>query len=392
MFAITHVSIVTEHEFIDEGMVVVENGRITAIESSTHPINCQTFNGSGMMLAPGFIDLQLNGGFGHDFTDDPATIWRVAAQLPQFGVTSFLPTIITCPLGMVARAQNTLTSPPANFKGATPLGLHVEGPFLHPLKRGAHKAGYLQLPDETAVSNWRPETGVRLVTVAPELYNATSFIQQLNKQGVVVSAGHSTASYEEAQAGLAAGIRYGTHLFNAMPSLNHRTPGLVGALLTDDRAMIGLIPDGIHVHPAMVKMIWQAVGNGRLTLVTDSMAAMGMPPGNYQIGNAEVQVTDDTSTLLDGTLAGSIVTMDAALQKFIQFAQCRFQDALPLVTQNPARLLNESSIGRMAVGCQADLVLLSASGEVQATFIDGELVFNKQATTNFGSLGTREMA
>lgn len=375
MFTIGHVDIITGHDVIEDGMVVVENGRIVAVEPATPSAPAPTYHASGLTLAAGMIDLQLNGGFGHDFTADPASIWPVAAQLPQFGVTSFLPTLVSCPLETVAVAQKILAARPPGFKGATPLGLHVEGPFLNPKKKGAHQRDFLRLPDEAAIAGWCPEEGIRLVTVAPELPKAHALIKRLVSQGVVVSAGHSMATLKEARDGFEAGIRYGTHLFNAMPPIHHREPGLAAALLHDDRLVVGLISDGIHVHPAVVALVWQVVGNGRLTLVTDGMAAMGMQSGVYQLANRTVQVDGDRSVLPDGTLAGAVVSMDRALQKLVAFTSCRLEDALLTVTQIPARLLGEKSLGQVTVGCQADLVLLSKTCQVQATFINGELVF-----------------
>ena len=189
-------------------------------------------NAAGLILAPGFIDLQFNGAFGDDFTADPATIWRVAEQLPRYGVTAFLPTIITAPLEKVAAGQKVVTDGrPDRFRGAWPLGLHVEGPFLNPQKKGAHNPKHLRLPSVEAVAGWSPETGVRLVTLAPELPGALEMIVALADRGVLVSAGHSMATFDQAVAGFDAGARYGTHLFNAMPTLGHRDPGLAGALL-----------------------------------------------------------------------------------------------------------------------------------------------------------------
>ena len=373
MLIIQNVTVITPTETLTNSHVVIENGRFSAINPPTLPDHPR-IDGAGLIMAPGFIDLQLNGGFGHDFTENPETIWEVARQLPQYGVTSFLPTIITSPLETVAKAQAMLANPPEGWQGATPLGLHLEGPFLNPQKKGAHNPSFMRLPEETAVVNWSPENGVKLVTLAPELEGALPIIEALTARGIVVSAGHSMATYEEAKAGFEAGVRYGTHLFNAMPPLHHRQPGLIGALLADERATIGIIPDNVHVHPALLKMVWEAVGNGRLSIVTDSMAAMGMPSGKYMLGNHQVTVDENKSTIEDGTLAGSIITMNNAIRTMMQATGAPLAEVLPTVTRNPALLLNLPHLGQIALNCQADFVLLTSDLTVKATYVAGHQI------------------
>ena len=264
MLYIKNATIYTPDQVIANGAVLVEDGIIVAVGLASDLPCCteaEQIDAAGLILAPGFIDLQINGAFGDDFTADPATIWRVAEGLPRYGVTAFLPTIITSPLEQVAAGQRIVTEgEPAGFRGARPLGLHVEGPFLNPQKKGAHNPKYLRLPSVEAVAGWSPETGVRLVTLAPELPWALEVIVALSDRGVLVSEGHSMATYDQAVAGFDAGMRYGTHLFNAMPALGHRDPGLPGALLTDERATVGFIADGVHTHPSMIKLVWQALG------------------------------------------------------------------------------------------------------------------------------------
>ena len=219
---------------------------------------------TGLLLVPGYIDLQLNGAFGRDFTADPTTIWPVSARLPRFGVTSYLPTVITSPLETIEQARRELLDGrPAGYRGAEPLGLHVEGPFLNPQKKGAHNPAYIRAPDETAVPAGRPQRRAPRHP-GPGTPGATAMIEELASRGVVVSAGHSMATYDEALAGFAAGVRYGTHLFNAMPALGHRDarPARRPAR-TSPGVVAGLIPDGIHVHPAVVQIIWAAQRAGR---------------------------------------------------------------------------------------------------------------------------------
>lgn len=387
MICIQHATIYTPDAVIADGAVLIEDGRIQTIAPSHQielPDRVSCIDATGLHLVPGFIDLQLNGAIGLDFTTEPRAIWPVAHYLPQTGVTSFLPTIITAPLTAVSTAQAIITSsPPRGFHGAIPLGLHVEGPFLHPDKKGAHNPAHLQQPTAEKVANWSPETGVRLVTLAPELDGALDVAQRLSERGVVVSAGHSTATFAQATAGFDAGIRYGTHLFNAMPPLHHREPGLVGTLLADDRATIGLIVDGEHVHPELVKLVWRLVGNGRLTLVTDAMAALGMPPGRYALGDHEVIVDKTTARLASGTLAGSLLRMDTAVRNLIQFTGCTLAEALPTVTRTPADLLGLPHKGRLAPHFDADLLLLTPDLQVHTTFVAGHIVYQKNLSTDF---------
>ncbi len=380
MLYIRNATILTPTERIDNGALVTDGRRIAAVGpvgETPYPDGAQVIDATGLFLTPGFIDLQINGAFGYDFTADPATIWLVAAKLARYGVTAFLPTIISSPLETVAAAQEILGQTPVSGEtGAIPLGLHVEGPFLNPTRKGAHNPEHLLAHNLEAVADWSPERGVRLVTLAPELPGGLDLVAVLAEQGVAVSAGHSNATYTEAQAGFDAGIRYGTHLFNAMPPLHHREPGLIGALLTDPRPTVGMIADGIHTHPSIVRMAWQTLGNTRLNLVTDAMAALGMPPGQHLLGDYDVIVDETSARLADGTLAGSILSLDVALRNLITFAECSLAEALPTVTTTPARLLGLSDQrGLLAPGHLADLVLLSPEFDVVLTIVEGRIAY-----------------
>lgn len=381
MLCIHRATLLTPDTQIDDGVLLIERGRIVAVGDATRiavPDDAEVIDAGGLIVAPGFIDLQLNGAFGDDFTQSPETIWRVAAGLPRWGVASFLPTIITSPLTQAAQAQATLASgAPAGWLGSAPLGLHCEGPFLNPQKKGAHNPAHLRLPTAADVAAWAPEDHVRLVTLAPELPGALEVIRLLAGRGVVVSAGHSMATYRQAKAGFAAGIRYGTHLFNAMPQIEHREPGLPGALLSDPALTLGIIPDGLHVHPAMVALAWAAKGAQRLTVVTDAMAALGMTPGRYTIADQEVIVSAHDqgvheARLASGTLAGSVLAMDEALRRLIRYTGCSLADALATITATPADLLGLGhERGRLCAGAWADLVFLTPTVEVVRTLVGG---------------------
>ena len=373
--------------------VYIENGRILAMDHRAQlacPPGAQVLDGHFATLAPGFIELQINGAFGIDFTEQLESIWQVGSRLPRFGVTTFLPTVVTAPLPKVACAMQVIKAgPPKGYRGAHALGLHIEGPFLNPAKKGAHNPDYLCLPSPELVQDWTPANGVRLVTLAPELPGALATIVCLVRQGVVVSAGHSTASQSEAEAGIAAGIRWGTHLFNAQPALAHRAHNLTGVLLTDDRVGFGLIADGIHVDPLMVKLAWKAKGGHGFTLVTDAMAALGMPAGAARLGDFDVIVDATSARLADGTLAGSILTEDAGLRNLMKFTGCSLDDALPALTSTPAALLGLTDRGRIETGMRADFVLLDENQQVTATLVRGEVVYEREVADRQSNAGVQ---
>ncbi len=380
MLYIHHATLYTPHTRIDDAALIIENRIIQRIGASgalTSQLNAEIIDARGNILAPGLIDLQLNGAFGDDFTANPETIWRVAEKLPRYGVTSFLPTIITSPLEKIDAARHVLQNRPKDFRGAEPLGLHVEGPFLNPQKKGAHNPAYLREPNSDAIKNWSRKNGVWLVTLAPELPNALALVEELASQGIIVSMGHTMATLDEANAGYSAGIRYATHVPNAMPMLEHRAPNAAGAVLANPEWIAGVIPDGIHLDPAFVRLIWLAKKT-RVNLVSDAMAALGMSPGKYRLHDFDCIVSDRDARLHNGTLAGSILPLDQAVRNFIKYTDCSFAEALQTVTTTPAELLNiQNERGQIQVGMIADLVMLDESLNVKMTIASGEIVYEQ---------------
>jgi N-acetylglucosamine-6-phosphate deacetylase len=335
----------------------------------------EELDASGLFVAPGFIDLQLNGAHGVDLTTEPERLWEVAGVLPRYGVTAFLPTIITSPPGVPRRALRALSDgPPVGWSGATPLGLHLEGPMLNPCRRGAHPVQHLRPPSATVIDGWTREGGVALVTLAPELDGALEAVRALRACGVVVAAGHTDASAEALVAAADADVTYVTHLFNAMAPFQHRAPGPAGAALADERLVVGMIVDGIHVHPVAVEAAWRALGPQRCNLVTDATAALGPSVGASRLGDRQVHVGPHGVRTADGTLAGSNLSLDQAVRNLIAFTGCAVHEAVATVTSVPARLLGVAGKGAVVTGNDADVTLLTEELEVAATIVGGRMV------------------
>ena len=365
-------------EGFSEATLLVADARIVAIRRG---IDRRADIRTAGWIAPGLIDLQVNGAYGFDFTADSTTMAEVAARLPTTGVTAFLPTIITSPLEAYPRVLRDLERAAEDARGAQILGAHLEGPYLNARRAGAHNPNYLRAPTRDELEAWVGSPLVRLVTLAPELPGALDLIRELGARRVVVSAGHSDASYAQAIAGFQAGITWGTHLFNAMPPFAHREPGLVGALLSSD-IPVGLIVDGIHVHPATLKTVFRAKGARGITLVTDAMAAMGMGAGRYALGDRAVIVDASSARLADGTLAGSILQMDGAIRNVIEYTGCSLADALTMASATPARVLGLQNKGRIVTDGDGDLVILDQSLRVEMTIARGEIVYERKNATD----------
>ena len=353
--------------------LTIDAGHITALDPTRAPGDVDA---TGCLVAPGFVDLQCNGALGLDLASEPDRLWEVAAALPRWGITAWLPTIVTAPPGTIDRALDALAAPPTG-PHARALGLHLEGPFLADPRRGAHPPKLLRPPTLADLDRWTPEHGVALVTLAPELPGAAEVIAALVHRGVVVSAGHTAATAEQALAAIDAGVTWVTHLFNAMEPLHHRAPGLPGVALADPRLAAGVIADGIHLHPVTVAAAHRALGP-RLTLVTDAVGALGLPPGDTALGQARVRVDPDGSVRLpDGTLAGSALSMDQAVRNLRAWTGCDPDTAIAAATANPARVLRRTDVGHLAVGRPADVVVLDDALHVVATVTAGELAYTR---------------
>lgn len=287
----------------------------------------------------GMVEVQTNGGWGHDFTADPKTIWDVGHRLPETGVGTFLPTIVSAPYETVHAAIDVLKEgPPPGYSGARVIGLHVEGPWISPEWKGAHNPAHLRAPDIGVARDWAASGMVRMVTMAPELEGAFDVASFLAGAGIVVSAGHSGADFETASNALAGPWQSVTHLFNQMSPFHHRSPGMVGAALLSKRPC-GLIADGIHNDPAAVRLAWNALGPDRVVLITDAMAAAGMGKGSYRLGDHQVEVSEEGPRSAPQTLAGSTLKMDQAVANLAAWTAATDEQALACASVNPARLI-----------------------------------------------------
>ncbi|MEO1057144.1 MAG: N-acetylglucosamine-6-phosphate deacetylase [Actinomycetota bacterium] len=344
-------------------------------------LGTQVIDASGMIVTAGLIDLQCNGAGGVDFTGEPTAMAAAAEVLPAFGVTSFLPTVVTAPTG-ARRAAIEAMGAYEHSVGARPLGLHFEGPALSAECLGAHDARYRRDPGElrSEMAEWI--TGhVALVTMAPELDDAGRMIAELTAGGVAVSAGHTAMSFDDLATAKRNGLRSVTHLFNAMTPFAHRAPGAVGAVLADADVVAGLICDGIHVDPVAVRAAWRALGPGRVVLVSDASAPLGRPYGRFQLGRREL-IHDDTGVrTADGTLAGSALPLDRAVRNLRDFTGCDWTDAVRAATATPADLLGRRDIGRIATGARGDLVIFDDALHPRLVVVDGRIVFRDDRWT-----------
>lgn len=358
-----------------DSTIIVENGIVASIDRQLLPDgNLPGTVIDADLISPGLIDLQVNGGFGAEVTPNPDDINLISRESLKTGVTAWLPTVVTS----AAESYPPFFDAWGNhdsLAGAIPLGYHLEGPFITLEKKGAHNADFIEAASEDLFQSWLEQDSIRLVTLSPEREHGTRRTREMVERGVLVSLGHTNATYEEFVAGIDAGARKATHLFNAMSSIHHREPGAMVATMVDDRITAGLIPDGIHSHPATVRLAIKTKGVDSIVVVSDMMAACGMSPGTYPLASKSVIVTEDSARLEDGTLAGSILTMDQALRNLVDWSECTPAEAIHMMTAVPARLLDDPSRGRLVVGARADITAWNRDLQPQHTMVGGEVLW-----------------
>jgi N-acetylglucosamine-6-phosphate deacetylase len=393
MLAFTAGRLLTPTKAVEHPLVLVEQGRILEISSRSSrqvPAGVSLSDFGDGLMAPGYIDLHIHGSAGYDVMDDAAEALPAIEQLlARHGVTSYFPTTVTAPMDTTLRALERLAEAieqrerdreqelADGKRRSLPLGIHLEGPFISHARRGVHPPEDLLAPTLALFEEfWQAARGrIRMMTIAPELEGAPEVIAEAARRGVCVSLGHSDADFAAAERGIAAGARHATHTFNAMRPLSHnsldqRSPGILGAVLTDDRVSADIIADGVHLDPAIVKLFAKAKGPEQTVLITDATSATGMPEGRYRLGSFEVDVRDG-KCMVDGKLAGSVLTMDRAVRNLARFAEWELPQAVTAASRNPARVARIANKGVLTVGADADFVVLSPEGEVLRTFVGG---------------------
>ncbi|HEX6975721.1 MAG TPA: N-acetylglucosamine-6-phosphate deacetylase [Vicinamibacterales bacterium] len=412
MILLSGADLVLPDRVLSPGSLAIDGDRIVDVMSGDTPADRGAFHIDlrNHYIVPGFIDVHVHGVHGTDVMDDEDAVRTVAEFLPRHGVTAFCPTTIACAPDILRRTLAAVrASRTAELAGSRVLPAHLESNFISPEYKGAQPLECLRLPppvpgfpgsrvpggsvhgfavhgfngsqvqgftagdilDEIAAA--RPDVGI--VTVAPELDGALDLIRDLVGHGHHVSLGHSGATYEEAVAGIEAGARQATHLFNRMPPLGHRGPGLAGAVLEDESVIAELVCDGVHVHPAVARMAIAAKRTSAVMAITDGTAGSGLAPGSFAVlGGRQIRV-GDAAYLPDGTIAGSVLTMDQAFQRLVTLMGLSVVDAATLCSTTPARALNLQGFGVIAAGAVADLAILDRELNVVQTYIGGRRVF-----------------
>jgi N-acetylglucosamine-6-phosphate deacetylase len=387
MIALTAKTLYTPLERVDGPLLLLEGQHILEVASRAAralPEGVRVVDFGDAVLAPGFLDIHIHGGAGHDVMEnDPARLSGFERLIAKHGVTSYFPTTLTAPIDRTLAALERLaTAIEAGEKEnsasdgprATPLGIHLEGPFISHVRPGVHPPADLLLPTLGLFERfWEAARGhIGMMTIAPELEGAPEVIAEAAKRGVCVSMGHSDADLATTRAGVAAGARHATHTFNAMRPLLHRDPGIVGEVLTNRQLTVDIIADGIHLDPAIVQLVLAAKGKEKAVLITDAISATGMPDGIYPLGLLEVEVKNGRA-IHDGHLAGSILTLDVAVRNVMHFADWDLQQTLRTATLNPATVAGSPNRGRLQAGALADIIVLSQCGEVKSTIVRGHM-------------------
>ena len=369
--------IVTDYEVWEEGTVLLEGSRVADVSREELEAD-KTHEYPECFVLPGFVDLQVNGSFGVDVATDPGRLGELSERLVATGTTGYLPTVISSPVRSYREVIPALArSMEGPLGGAEPLGLHLEGPFVNPNQRRAHPEEGVHPPDEDLLNELLDLGPVRMLTLAPELKGAAELAEAAERRGVVVSAGHSDAHFGLAYGSFDRRVVGVTHLFNAMRGIHHREPGLPGAAFAHPRAVCGIIADGRHVHPQIVALALRMLGPDRLYLTTDAIAATGMGPGEYPLASRRtyLDAAEGVPTLSDGTIAGSILTMDEAFRNILAFTGCTVPEAARMSAATPARLVGEERKGRLAPGYDADVTVLGPDNlAVAAVYKGGEKV------------------
>ncbi|TVY05398.1 N-acetylglucosamine-6-phosphate deacetylase [Paenibacillus cremeus] len=376
MKIVHNVKIVNWDNQVLPATVWISKGKIEKVETGPSSLpagNDELVNGNGHLLIPGMIDVHIHGANGFDMMDGTEeSIQQVSQACAATGCTSFLVTSVSSTIEDLLAMIRSVKRVIGHEAGARIAGIHLEGPYLNKARKGMQNEKFLRHPDVKEIQEIFEEANglIRMVTIAPELPGAMELISFLKKQGVIVSVAHSDATYDEAKQAFAAGASHVTHCFNGMRPIHHRDPGLVVAAFEEAHVSLQAIVDGIHLHPAIIRLMHRLKGPDGIVLITDALQAMGLGDGSYMFGGHHVKVTDGVARLEDGTLASSTVTMNEALRLTIEYG-ISLADAVQMASTTPAHILGLEARGRIAAGLDADLVLLDDQFNVIWTMIKG---------------------
>lgn len=377
------VAVLPDREVAD-CLVVMEEGRLTFVGSRAEqptPRGAACVDATGLFVLPGLIDTHVHGAHGDDvMLSGPEGIRRISRRFPRYGTTAWLPSTISARhVELVRAVQDCLAAQRAPAPGAEIVGLHVEGPYINPKRKGAQPAEGIRDSDPAEVEELLAagEGQIRVMTLAPEIPGGLELIRLLVSRGIIASLGHSDATYAEALAAIEAGATHATHLFNAMPPIHHRDPGLITACLTRDEVVAEVIPDGVHLHPAVVRLALRSKGPEQAALITDAFSATGLADGVHTLGPHRVVVAGALCTLEDGTIAGSILTMERAVRNAMDFAGISLVHAVRMASLTPARVAGcEARKGSLAAGKDADVILVDAEFACRVTWVAGRQVWD----------------
>ncbi|MGE7021550.1 N-acetylglucosamine-6-phosphate deacetylase [Solibacillus cecembensis] len=379
---ITNSTIINCDERQERCDIFIENGKIIEIGQSlkkeaTRTIDCQQ---QSLFLLPGFIDSHIHGANGFDVMDSTQqALEGIANHLVKEGVTSFLATTMTQSNENIEATLVNVKNYVDHFEGAELLGVHVEGPFLSVKRAGAQPVEFMQPPSISLLERWHELSGgfIKIMTIAPELEDGLAFVKQLRNLNIIASMGHTDATMDEVQTAVEAGVTQATHLFNQMRPFHHREPGVVGAALQEDDVFVELIVDFIHSHPKAVNLVYKVKGAKQIILITDAMRAKGLPYGEYDLGGQTVHVEEGGARLEDGALAGSVLTMEQAVKNMKAVTNCSLEEIVAMTSTNVARQLQATTKGRIAVGYDADFVLIDSNLTVHKTIRHAQVVYEK---------------
>ncbi|WP_261301394.1 N-acetylglucosamine-6-phosphate deacetylase [Paenibacillus andongensis] len=374
---ITNVRVVAEKGIIEQGSVCVENGRITTIVEGAlvHSEGLEILDGEGKLLIPGMIDVHIHGAKGYDMMDGTVrSIEVVSETCAATGCTSFLATSVSSKMEDLQRMIDNVKKVAGKERGASIVGIHTEGPYLNVKRKGMQNEAFLRHPDITEMEQIVEQAGslLKMVTIAPELPGGMEMVSYLQERGIIVAIAHSDATYDEATEAFRLGASHITHCFNGMRPIHHRDPGLVVAAFEQPHVSLQAIVDHVHLHPAIIRLMHKIKGAEGMVLITDALHAMGLGDGDYQFGGHAVKVAGGVAQLQDGTLASSTVTMNEALRNTVELG-ISLEDAVTMASRTPADLLGLPQKGRIAIGADADMVLMDDQFQVIWTMIGGRI-------------------